>query len=47
MSAVMKRDAKGRDAATKGPRGTLFALGYYRVGIETRGLAICGAELRL
>ncbi len=47
MSAVTKRGEKGRHAARKAPRGTLFALVSHTVRMQSRGVIIWGAALGL
>ena len=47
MSAVMKRGEKGRHAARKAPRGTLFALVSHTVRLQFRSVIIWGAALGL
>lgn len=47
MSAAMERSGKGRHAARKAPRGTLFALVAHTIRSRSRGIVIWGAALGL
>lgn len=47
MSAVVERGGKGRHAARKAPRGTLFALVSHTVRLQSRGVIIWSAALGL
>ena len=47
MSAVARRGGKGRHAAHKAPRGTLFALVSHTVRMQLRGVLIWGGALGL
>ncbi len=46
-SAVTKRGAKGRHAARKAPRGTLFSLVSHMVRLQSRGVIIWSVALGL